>query len=145
MPSWLPEDLPNLTDDNWICTSPYKRSYNCIAWAAGDNQTFWWPFAYWPDGVEREETLEAFIAAFATRGYSECADASLEDGYEKIALYAVRDEGIDVPTHAARQLADGRWTSKMGRAEDIEHNTLDAVVCPVYGAPVRYLRRPRQS
>jgi hypothetical protein len=111
MPSWSPEDLPGLTENNCVCTSPYKRRYNCFAWAAGDDGNWWCPLAYWPEGVPREDTLEAFVAAFETRGYAECADSSLEDGYEKVALYAVREAGVDVPTHAARQLVDGRWTS----------------------------------
>ena len=28
-------------------------------------------------------------------------------------------------THAARQLPSGKWTSKLGDADDIEHNTLE--------------------
>ena len=46
-------------------------------------------------------------------------DGPLQDGYEKIAIYALDGE----PTHAARQLDTGRWTSKLGKHEDIEHDT----------------------
>jgi hypothetical protein len=70
-------------------------------------------------------------------GYAPCADGSLEPGYEKAALYAT-DEG---PTHAARQLSNGRWTSKLGPDDDIEH-TLEGLVSPVYGTVVQFHRRP---
>lgn len=63
--------------------------------------------------------VELFLAA----GYELCGDGSLEDRYEKIAIYAKDGE----PTHAARQLGDGRWTSKLGKYEDIEHDSLDAL------------------
>ena len=56
----------------------------------------------------------------------------------KIAIYA-HDDGQ--PTHAARQLPDGRWTSKMGHLEDIEHRVVDDVNGPQYGSPVRFMRR----
>lgn len=48
----------------------------------------------------------------------------LEAGIEKIAIYV---DANGVPTHAARQLADGTWTSKLGEWEDIQHKTLEAM------------------
>ena len=142
--SWRAEDLPNLKDGNWTCKSPYKRRYNCIAWAAGDDQNWWCPLVYWPDGVDRDDTIDAYLDAFRTVGYEECADASLEEGFEKVALFAVTAAGRLIPQHAARQLPDGRWTSKIGRAEDIEHDSLEAVTCDDYGVPVRYMKRERK-
>jgi hypothetical protein len=41
-----------------------------------------------------------------------------------VALYA---DGQGVPLHAARQWPDGRWTSKLGAMEDIEHALQDLV------------------
>lgn len=32
---------------------------------------------------------------------------------------------MGIPSHAARQLPNGRWTSKCGQAEDIEHDLRD--------------------
>jgi hypothetical protein len=61
----------------------------------------------------------------------------LEPGYEKVALFAL---GGSVK-HAARQLPDGRWTSKMGRDIDIRHDEVDGVSGPFYGDVVLYLRR----
>jgi hypothetical protein len=145
--SWPPDALPNLTEQNCRETSQKTRAYNCIAWAAGDDQHWWWPGpirGYWPLNVPREETLEAFILAFGTLGYRECADGSLEANIEKVALYAELVSGVLVPTHAARQLQDGCWTSKIGAFEDVEHLTVNDVNCAAYGTPVRYLSRPRR-
>ena len=46
-----------------------------------------------------------------------------------------------MPTHAARQFPGGRWTSKLGPAEDIEHE-LEELAGPLYGEVVLILRRP---
>jgi len=86
--------------------------------------------------------MGAFIAAYGTLGYVECADGSFEPGFEKVALYARNVPGIGwEPTHAARQLSDGCWTSKLGEFEDIEHFGVDAIADGSYGTVVCYLRR----
>lgn len=138
-------ELPNLTPNNYIVTSPHTRRYNCIAWAAGCNTLWWWPsrWGYWPQGIPREETVFAFEAVFSSLGYESCPDGSLEVGYEKVALYVSADENGELkPTHAAKQLSDGRWTSKLGPSADIEHLSVEDVTCPRYGSPIRYLKRP---
>src|SRR5690348_3208536 len=101
--------LPRLTADNYRITSPATWEYNCVAWAAGVTDAWWWPLPgrYWPASVPREETVGAFLALFATLGYQVTAKADLEPGLEKIALYA-REA---TPMHVARQLAGGWWTS----------------------------------
>ncbi|MBV8359212.1 MAG: hypothetical protein JO189_14955 [Deltaproteobacteria bacterium] len=107
----------------------------------------WWPLsplnAYWPSEAIDAETIPAFISAFKTLGYEECADDSLEKGFEKIAIYATANYE---PKHAARQLRDGGWTSKMGIAywPDIRHDSPEAVSGPAYGMPVCYMKRPRK-
>lgn len=138
--------FPGLHGSGYALTSPHSKDYNCIAWAAGETQAWWWPdddpnneAIHWPADVIREETLTAFVAAFATLGYQPCPDAELESGFEKVALFA-SDDGI--PTHAARQLPSGRWTSKLGFLEDIEHG-LGALEGDLYGRVVQVLRRPR--
>lgn len=109
-------------------TIDYKYPiYNCIAFAADDQTQFWWPDqdgdAYWPEGVKREVTRAAFIQAYETIGYKVCDNGNVEDGYEKIALY----EKNGVPTHAAKQIDETWWKSKLGYWEDIEHKTAEAV------------------
>jgi hypothetical protein len=135
----MSEALPRLTADKYRVTSPAFWNYNCIAWAAGVTEAWWWPVPgrYWPPSVPREESLAAFLAAFATLGYAPCTTAELEPGSEKIALYAVGT----TPTHAARQLSSGHWTSKLGPSLDLEHATLDVLAGSVYGDPVVVLSR----
>jgi len=134
--------FPALQAFSFLVTSPEDIIYNCIAWAAGDDARQWWPdalgFGYWPPDIPRAETVEAFVLAYQTLGYQVCTTGDLEDGYEKIALYAV---GNTNPTHAARQLPNGKWTSKCGDLDDIEHE-LDGLVGDSYGAVVSFMRRP---
>lgn len=125
---------------------PNDGAYNCIAWAASDPHHFWWPQpdVDWPIWAKRVTSIPAFVEAFKWLGYRVCKDSRLQFGYEKVALYAI---GSD-PKHMARQLRDGRWTSKCGGAEDITHFTLDALESygpppqGQYGRPVLYMRRP---
>jgi len=72
-------------------------------------------------------------------GYADCdLEDGLESGYEKVALYG---SGMFY-THAARQLSTGKWTSKLGREVDIEHDSADDVAGGVYGEVVQIMRRP---
>ena len=68
--------------------------------------------------------MDAFLHAFGSVGFAECVDGELEEGIEKIAIYCDRN---GKPTHAARQLEDGAWSSKCGHAWDIRHDDLDGV------------------
>ncbi len=143
--------FPNLKRENYLVTSLPTSDYNCIAHAAGMNNNWWWPdpdvpWAYWPDDLEKDDTLTCFIQAYGTQGYVVCAEQNplLENGVQKVALF------VDVdgkPTHAARQLEDGGWTSKLGEAEDIRHETLQDMeggdgVHSGYGTVATILRRP---
>jgi hypothetical protein len=110
----------------------------------GVTADWWWPDktgkGFWPSDVPRELTVDAFRMAFATLGYEVCSTAELEPGFEKIALFA-RD--LEIPTHAARQLTTGRWASKLGMMEDIEHDLRD-IGGAVYGSVILVMKR-RQS
>jgi len=142
--SWSPSNLPFLTEDNHSIESPRKNRYNCLSWAAGSKRKWWSPIKpyFWPPEAPREATIEAFVRAFETLGYAVCADGSLELGIEKLAIFARTDPaGNLVATHAARQLPNGRWTSKLGPLEDIEHLRPEDVNGPTYGAPLRYMSR----
>ena len=137
------DEFPNLAATGYRITSLRSQSYNCFAWAAGENDRWWNPLEpespyYWPDGVPAELTIFAFIQAYGTLGYEPCEISDLEPGFEKIAIYATSD---GEPTHAARQLPSGKWTSKLGRWEDIEHE-LDGLICEMYGSVRQILKRP---
>jgi hypothetical protein len=137
------ESFPNLRNSTYQICSPETRDYNCIGWAVGRNDLFMWPDKYnqmfWPLLCPREETIDAFIAAFRFFGYEPCENDHQEEGFDKIALYA--QEGK--PKHAARQLANGRWTSKLGQNVDIEHDLLD-LEGPKYGQVLMFFHRPSQ-
>ena len=136
----IEQAFPGLAGTHYVITSPFNVNYNCLAWAAGREDAWWWPDplgrGYWPEGIDRVATLDAFIKAFATLGYSPCEGEELIAGVEKIALYAVGD----MPTHAARQLSNGRWSSKLGKSVDIEHE-LHALAGVQYGQVAAILSR----
>lgn len=147
--SWPPHEFPGLTQATCSVTSRVTSTYNCIAWAAKNDSRWWWPdtmgIAYWPL-PQRELTVECFVKAFETLGYKICLNDSLEDEVEKIAIYGHKPLNADaVPTHAALQLSNGEWTSKLGSFEDIVHPKVDAVNGPLYGRPLVFMSRPRQG
>jgi hypothetical protein len=59
--------FPNLAKAGYQLTSPASLNYNCIAWAAGDDQQWWQPISgpgyYWPDGVAQDYTIETLVSA----------------------------------------------------------------------------------
>ena len=136
---------PNLALTEYTVTSPKSQEYNCFAWAAGDQERWWQPTPedqfYWVQGVPMEETLSAYIQAYQTLGFMTCDSAELEAEFEKIALY-VDDGGI--PVHAAKQLSTGKWSSKLGSLEDIEHE-LEGLTGERYGNVGQILRRSKPT
>ena len=138
----LDNKLPRLKASNHTLTSPATDEYNCIGWAAGEDDRWWWPFGdyyYWPEGVQVANTVDAFVEAFATLGYKRCESGGLDQGLEKVAIYARNG----LVTHMARQLDTGRWTSKLGNMFDIEHENLPVVSGGIYGAIAEILARDR--
>ena len=79
------------------------------------------------------------MAAFSTKRYLPCETGDLEDGFEKIAIYA--DSSTQTPKHAAHQLRDGSWESKLGSGIDIIHESLAELFGPTYGDEVHFLKR----
>ena len=141
--------MPALRTSPYEITSQPDKWYNCIAWALGivharvDPLDRW---GTWPPDLPRENSIETIMAAFAYAGYERCEDGTLEDGVEKIALYARADQ----VQHTARQLPSGRWTSKLGDDCDIEHE-LDALTSSAnagggvqYGEIAAFMARPRR-
>lgn len=106
---------------------------------------------FWFDDIPSQAALASFILAFQKLGYETCDDAELEKGFEKVAVYvSIKDEihsPKGTPTHMARQLASGIWTSKLGADVDISHNSLQDVEGKIYGEVRQILKRPsnRQS
>lgn len=169
---WLDPDqerhFPNLRRDLYEVKSdptPLPGSvsvpaYNCIAFAAGDEEKWWWPDStrvyFWPSNVPREETVEGFVEMFESLGYEQCGGAEIfEIIFERVAIYRTNlgnpwtPRGF--PTHAARQSWKRVWLSKLGEWQDIEHATLDCLCgedvtgrTEPYGEVVAILKRKRK-
>ncbi len=133
--------FPGLRGSGYLVTSPEDIDDNCVAWAAEDEEHWWWPDedSYWPEGVVREETIAALVAVFETLGFLPCNGPLLEEAFVKVAIYAALD---GIPTHVARQLPSGLWTSKLGQLQDIEHR-LEDLGGSLYGHCTYYLKRER--
>jgi hypothetical protein len=114
---------PHLSASNYCVTSLETECYNCVAWAFELGDGNWWPghpedHKWEEDG---EDSIEYFISYLSKQGFEPTESEDFEDGFKKIAMYTRSGN----PTHFARQLPGGRWTSKCGTWEDIEHDLID--------------------
>lgn len=131
-------------DVEFHITSPENADYNCIAWSFGKNDMWLWPdedmdgVTAWPNN-DTDTDIHTFIKAYESQGYKVCDSDEREEGFEKVALYALPDS--DECTHASRQLPSGLWTSKLGSSFDICHSTPYTIQGRVYGVVVCILYR----
>jgi hypothetical protein len=106
--SWaqlLARAFPRLSSEGFEIIDEPSDRYNCIAYAAGDTNE-WWDHNedhYWPSSTTRSESIESLKEVFFGLGFEQCVDSTLEDGYEKVALY----EEHGMWTHAALQTSTG--------------------------------------
>jgi hypothetical protein len=137
--------LPLLVGTTYSEESDATDEYNCIAFAFGDTKNWWWPKKmygmYWPPGFDLSQSPDVLVSIFELHGYSKCDDDQLEVGYEKVAIFCVNDR----IKHAARQLKSGRWASKLGEEQDIEHEKAEHVVSSSYGQITHFLKRKRDD
>ena len=135
--------FPQLAKDGYAITSEQNGTYNCIAWAAGANADWWDPAPgyTWPDGAPREYSVGALVAVYKMLGFEICQGADIETGWDKIAIYGDKNGW----THAARQLESGRWTSKLGPFEDIEHANPHSLANTEYGNVICLMRRKKDG
>jgi len=142
-PRDLESAFPGLAGTAYEVTSPATPVYNCVAWAAAEDSRWWEPdpfqIYFWPEGIQRNAELDSYLAAFATLGYEVCESAAPEPGFEKVAIYV---GSTGQPTHMARQLDDGCWTSKLGQDVDINHTDPADLAGTLYGNLSHVLRRP---
>jgi len=141
--------FPGLADDpNFKIASKQTPDYNCIAWAAIYDDRWFWPVEdamniegriFWPDGVKKDETPEAFIELFESMGFHLCEDGGYEPGFRKVAVYVNPKNGK--VTHAARQRTGGLWTSKLGENHDIVHTTPESLESLPYGKVSIFLKK----
>lgn len=136
----FPNEFPNSVQEPFLITSPQDVRYNCIAWAFGDSEKFYWPSDlpeyFWPENIKKEESIDAFVALYESIGYANCENGEPEIGYEKVAIFALNGK----LKHAARQLQNGLWTSKLGSHVDVAH-TIPAMDGGMYGNVAQYMKR----
>jgi len=136
--------FPKIKQEGYKVTSPQDPQYNCIAWAADVNTSWYEPDPFnmysWPTKGKREYSLEAYIDIYKSIGYELCNSHNLEEDYEKVAIYTDSNSN---PTHAAKQLESGTWTSKLGPYKDIQHQTLEALEGTDYGHSAVILKRAK--
>lgn len=152
MDSKLPEDEQKIVDafreisGKFRKTSDESPRYNCLAWALGINWTFFSPERrhagyYWPPGIPREWTMPNIRKIFYRHGFTEeTDDRTIEEGFDKVAVY-VEENTEGVPSHFAKQLPNGKWSSKMGDLIDMEHDDLDCLQGECYGSLYVILKR----
>ena len=140
---WIDEQMPLLAAEGYEVTSEATDEYNCIAYVVGETDRWWSHLAdadyYWPEHASRTPFIQSLIEAFAGLGYEPCEDASDEPGFSKVALYA---DAQGHWTHAAVQLLDGQWSSKLGIYEDISHRAPESLDPDFYGGVHCLMRRP---
>ncbi|MDC0434679.1 hypothetical protein OAM69_03450 [bacterium] len=136
----LSEHFPNVTRENHNVTSEETPDYNCIAWAVGIDDQWWDPAdGYcWPDGAIFSYEAKALFSAYEQIGFVECENSNLEKGYQKVALYR---NSSGFWTHAARQMPDGGWASKLGKSVDIVHDDPETVCGEAYGVVAGFMKR----
>jgi hypothetical protein len=128
------------------------NAYNCVAFALGEENSIADMLIYskWVDlsacGLDNANlthTAEAYASLFNHFYHFErCLSADREAGYTKIALFEGYDEDDELNfLHVAIQLENGKWKSKLGNYEDIEHDSLEVLSGKLYGHPSIFMKR----
>ena len=143
MRSSIDAQFPDLAAAGYAIVGVSSGEYNCIAYAAGETDR-WWSHeenarCYWPAPAHRTPSIASLVAVFDALGYEPAADDSVESGYVKVALYQRNGEWM----HAARQMPNGHWRSKLGPGPLIEHDTPADLAGELYGI-VHCIMRRRQ-
>jgi len=133
---------PNANDSNCYVSSDETTRYNCVALALGDEMRWWEPTPgaqyYWPTSKNRDYSIGAYIAMFASLGFVACETSNVEDRYEKVVIYA---DSSNEFRHVALQSRTGGWVSKLGDLEDVEHDSPEVLESDIYGTPRMFMRR----
>lgn len=133
--------FPGLRPGEFRDTSDPTATYNCLAWAAAEDDKWWEPIPdagyYWPTDAPADYRPSSLVIAYEESGYTVCDHIEPEVGFEKIALFADDSEW----THASRQKLDGTWTSKLGMNQDIEHPSPESIAGGDYGRILCFMKR----
>lgn len=145
--------FPKLKATKDTIKSPVDIDYNCAGWALSDKASWWEPWGglvlpsstpqyKWSSSLPHDTLAETYVRFFEEHGFELTDSAVRERGFERLAVY-VRDGEF---THVARQLPNGRWTSKLGDKEDIEHAQPEELENDgpfAYGRVALYMKRKR--
>ena len=93
---------------------------------------------YWP--VKNELSIESFELLYTYKGFKKLnyLDISYDPNFIKVAIYT-KD---NIPTHAAIQINDLWWESKIGRLGIIRHDIFE-IENVVYGEVTQIYRKPK--
>ncbi len=140
----LIRSFPNLATEGFTPTSAPDNRYNCIAWSLGDDSRWWWPDSshFWPSDLPLASDVTSFSTMLESQGFSETSGNCYPPNanVDRIALYAKNGQ----VQHAARQLPNGQWTSKLGRELDISH-TLAGLEGHTYGFVVAVFEKAEDT
>jgi hypothetical protein len=137
----LQRHFPNLVPgQNFEFTSLKTDDYNCVAWST-EIEDEWIDFPYDEQG-NYDDNIDKYITYFKNLGFVEIKDSNPEDGVSKIAIYGDNENNFK---HVARLLPNGKWTSKIGDWEDIQHDTLEALSGNSYGHPILLMQKKTES
>jgi len=138
--TWLNVSFPYLRNEGFTVVDSPSDTYNCISYAAGDTSQWWAhvPGRYWLPSATRSDRIASLREVFTGLGYEQCDDSHIEDDYQKVALYEIQG----VWTHAAVQMPNGAWRSKMGEGPVIEHQSPESLAGGMYGNVHCFMRRP---
>jgi hypothetical protein len=136
-------------DKDFEITSKETPNYNCIAWACNYNDRWIQPpylgqpnldcVVWWPPDIQEGTDITCLVKVFESQEYQLCETCEHEDGYRKVALYF--DEKTNQWTHAARELRNGYWTSKLGQDVDIQHGTPYTIENKNYGKVYCFMKK----
>ena len=140
--------FPLLTDYELIQNSENNK-YNCVSHTLNIKDKWIWPYledeiyirkynSYWT--VKNEISKESFDEFYEYHGFEklDLLDFFYDPKYIKVALYT--NKGI--PTHAAIQVDEFFWESKIGELGIIKHDLFE-IEDDVYGKVTQIYKKPK--
>lgn len=126
----------NFIENYQILEGTSSPHYNCISHTLNIKNKWSWPKSvdsdnYWPIS-NISETIDAFDEFYEYHGFTKTNMNKIYLGKNKIVLYSIGE----IPKHAALQIKDDLYESKMGRGEIIRHDPFD-IENSIYGNIVR--------
>ena len=127
---------------NFKFTSLGTDGYNCVAWASEITDD--WIQLYDRNWMPKIDA-KSYLDYFGKLGFKIVTETASEKGKLKIAVYIANGNGRPEFKHVARQLLNGKWTSKLGDWEDIEHDTPEVLLGESYGDEIVIMEKNMES